>query len=128
LLLPNGEVKQYEYKRFYTLTDTPKGDLDIYFPMRNLYIAKPTGKYAIDQTDEDTVLEFTNMRSAMRILFSDTISVYTTRVDTVFGMTYAVVAPDHKDIEKCIIAESKEECHAYIQAAKNKAEQDRTQE
>ena len=28
------------------------------------------------------------------------IEVYTTRVDTVFGMTYAVVAPEHKIIEK----------------------------
>jgi len=28
------------------------------------------------------------------------IEVYTTRIDTVFGMTYAVVAPEHPIIEK----------------------------
>lgn len=128
ILFPNGEVKTHQYKRFYTLTDSPKGELDIYFPMRNLYIAQPTGKYAVDQNEEDFFVEFTNMANALKILTSDTISVYTTRIDTVFGMTYAVIAPDHKDTPKFITSENKQTCEEYIQTAKNKADQERTQE
>ncbi len=54
------------------------------------------------------------------------ISVYTTRIDTVFGMTYTVLAPDHKDVEKFITEEQKEACHKYIEEAKNKSDLDRT--
>jgi leucyl-tRNA synthetase len=54
------------------------------------------------------------------------IRVYTTRIDTVFGMTYAVIAPDHKDIQDFITPEQKEACDKYISDAKNKSDLDRT--
>lgn len=54
------------------------------------------------------------------------IRVYTTRIDTVFGMTYAVIAPDHKDVNDFITLEQKEECLKYIENAKNKSDLDRT--
>lgn len=54
------------------------------------------------------------------------ISVYTTRIDTVFGMTYAVMAPDHKDVMGFITESEKEACLNYIEIAKNKSDQDRT--
>ncbi|MBW7954335.1 leucine--tRNA ligase [Candidatus Gracilibacteria bacterium] len=54
------------------------------------------------------------------------ISVYTTRLDTVFGMTYAVIAPDHKDINDFINLEQKEVCEKYIKTSKNKSDLDRT--
>ncbi len=53
------------------------------------------------------------------------ISVYTTRIDTVFGMTYAVIAPDHKDVEKFITPEQKEVCQKYIEDSAKKSDQDR---
>jgi leucyl-tRNA synthetase len=96
--------------------------------MRNIYLSKDTGKYAIDQTDADFFVEFTNMTNALKILFSDTISVYTTRIDTVFSMAFAVVAPDHKDVHSVITAAQKKECETYIESSKNKADQERTQE
>lgn len=55
------------------------------------------------------------------------ISVYTTRIDTVFGMTYAVMAPDHKDISDFITPEQKPVCEEYIEESKRKSDQDRTQ-
>ena len=128
ILFPNGEIKTHEYKRFYTLTDTPKGPLDIHFPMRNLYISQDTNKYAVDQTQEDFFIEFTNMTNALKILTSDTISVYTTRIDTVFSMAFAVIAPDHKDTLKFIISENKKACEEYMQSSKNKADIERTGE
>ena len=57
-----------------------------------------------------------------------TISVYTTRIDTVFGMTYAVLAPDHKSVYDFITTEQKEVCEEYIINASKKSDQDRTQD
>lgn len=58
----------------------------------------------------------------------DSLSVYTTRIDTVYGMTYVVLAADHKDVENWITPEQKDACEAYIAEAKNKSDQDRTNE
>ncbi len=54
------------------------------------------------------------------------IRVYTTRVDTVFGMTYAVIAPDHPDVEQFITQEQAPDCHHYIHTATAQSDQDRT--
>lgn len=45
----------------------------------------------------------------------DHIRVYTTRVDTVYGMTYAVLAPDHPKVEDFITPEQRESCTKYIE-------------
>ncbi len=56
------------------------------------------------------------------------IEVYTTRIDTVFGMTYAVVAPEHPIVEKMKDKiENYEEVEKYIIKAQNKTELERTQ-
>lgn len=56
------------------------------------------------------------------------IFVYTTRVDTVFGMTYAVLAPDHPDVEGFITPEHRQRCESYIVDVKSKSDLDRTQD
>ncbi len=56
------------------------------------------------------------------------ISVYTTRIDTVFGMTYAVLASDHKDVLEFITDEQKQICLNYIDNSNKKSDQDRTQD
>jgi leucyl-tRNA synthetase len=56
------------------------------------------------------------------------ISVYTTRIDTVFGMTYAVLAPDHSSVSDFITEWQKEACLKYIDDAAKKSDQDRTQD
>jgi leucyl-tRNA synthetase len=54
------------------------------------------------------------------------IEVYTTRLDTVFGMTYAVVAPEHGIISKLKSQISNlNEVEKYIQEAKSKTELER---
>ncbi len=55
------------------------------------------------------------------------ISVYTTRIDTVFSMAFAVIAPDYKNIENFITNEQKEACKKYILESNKKSDQDRTQ-
>ncbi len=57
---------------------------------------------------------------------SPSIKVYTTRIDTVFGMTYAVLAPDHPQVNDFITKEQKVNCEKYISNANSKSDQDRT--
>lgn len=54
------------------------------------------------------------------------IRVYTTRIDTVFGMTYRVIAPDHTDVDKFITPDQKSDAKKYIEDAKSKSDLDRT--
>jgi len=56
------------------------------------------------------------------------IEVYTTRLDTVFGMTYAVVAPEHPIIEKLKNKiENYSEVEKYVIQAQNKTILERTE-
>lgn len=54
------------------------------------------------------------------------IPVFTTRPDTVFGVTYLVVAPEYSIIDKLITPENKEKVHEYIESSKRKTEIERT--
>ncbi len=54
------------------------------------------------------------------------LTVYTTRCDTLFGATYMVVSPEHKDIEKLTTAEQKEAVQAYREQAAKKSDLERT--
>jgi len=53
------------------------------------------------------------------------LEVFTTRVDTVFGMTYVVISADHPLISKITVPEYKKEVEKYIKKAKNKMELER---
>ncbi len=53
------------------------------------------------------------------------VPVYTTRPDTVFGITYLVVAPEYKDIEKLTTAENKEAVENYRANARKMTEIER---
>lgn len=57
---------------------------------------------------------------------SDIISVFTTRADTIFGVTAVVFAPEHKLVEKLITDENKSAVEEYIKQSKNKTEFERT--
>ena len=53
------------------------------------------------------------------------VPVYTTRPDTVHGITYLVVAPEYKDIEKLTTPENKEAVEAYRANARKMSEIER---
>ena len=57
--------------------------------------------------------------------FEDKIEVFTTRPDTIFGVSFMVLAPEHDLVEKLTIAEQKEEVEKYVNTAKLKSERDR---
>jgi leucyl-tRNA synthetase len=46
------------------------------------------------------------------------ISVFTTRVDTVFGMTYVVLAPEHPLVERLTVPQRKAEVDAYVERSR----------
>ena len=53
------------------------------------------------------------------------VPVYTTRPDTAYGITYLVVAPEYKDIEKLTTPENKQAVDAYRQNARKMSEIER---
>lgn len=53
------------------------------------------------------------------------VPVYTTRPDTVYGITYLVVAPEYKDIEKLTTADNRDAVEAYRANARKMTEIER---
>jgi leucyl-tRNA synthetase len=53
------------------------------------------------------------------------ISVFTTRPDTLFGVTYIVLAPEHPLVMKVVTPENKKVVDDYINQAKHRTERDR---
>ncbi len=53
------------------------------------------------------------------------IEVFTTRVDTIFGVSFLVIAPEHELVNSLTTAEQKAEIDAYIAQTKKKSELDR---
>lgn len=57
---------------------------------------------------------------------SETITVFTTRPDTLFGATYMVLSPEHKLVEKITTASQRDAVHQYQQFAAGKSDLERT--
>lgn len=57
---------------------------------------------------------------------NDTITVYTTRADTLFGATYMVIAPEHKLVERLTSSAQKKAVAAYVDQAAKKSDLERT--
>lgn len=53
------------------------------------------------------------------------LTVFTTRIDTTFGVTYVSIAPEHELIPQLTSAAQKAEVEAYVEKAKNRSERDR---
>lgn len=55
----------------------------------------------------------------------EAIEVFTTRVDTIYGVSFLVIAPEHELVESLTTPEQKEEIENYIAQTKKKSELDR---
>ena len=55
-------------------------------------------------------------------------TIFTTRADTVFGVTFMVLAPESEWVEKLTTPEQKEAVEAYLKEAKKKTERERMAE
>jgi leucyl-tRNA synthetase len=58
-------------------------------------------------------------------LTTDYIEVFTTRVDTIFGVSFLVIAPEHELVASLTTPEQKADIDAYIVQTKKKSELDR---
>ena len=54
------------------------------------------------------------------------ITVFTTRADTLMGVTYVTLAPEHPLVEKITTDAQKEQVQAYVDEASNRSDLDRT--
>jgi leucyl-tRNA synthetase len=57
----------------------------------------------------------------------DKLIVYTTRPDTLFGVTFMVIAPEHPLVDKLTTSANKAKVEAYVKAAASKSDLDRTE-
>lgn len=53
------------------------------------------------------------------------IRVFTTRIDTIYGVTFMVLAPESEIVAEITTAEQREEVEKYVAVAKNRSERDR---
>ena len=53
------------------------------------------------------------------------LSIFTTRPDTLFGVSFMVLCPEHEDIPALTAPERKEEVEAYVKYARNRTERER---
>jgi leucyl-tRNA synthetase len=59
---------------------------------------------------------------------AEKIRVFTTRIDTVFGVSFLVLAPEHELVEKITTADQQQAVAAYVDVAKNRSERERMSE
>lgn len=55
------------------------------------------------------------------------LTVYTTRPDTLFGVTFMVIAPEHPLVNKITTAQNKAAVQSYVKAAASKSDLERTE-
>ncbi|MBL7053395.1 MAG: leucine--tRNA ligase, partial [Candidatus Portnoybacteria bacterium] len=58
---------------------------------------------------------------------SEKINVFTTRTDTLFGVTAMIIAPEHPLLKKLTTKENEKKVKEYVQASQKKSEFERTQ-
>ena len=54
-----------------------------------------------------------------------TLEIFTTRPDTIYGVTFMVIAPEHEWVEELTTAENREAVEAYIAETKRRSERER---
>ena len=59
---------------------------------------------------------------------STTLEVFTTRPDTVFGVSYLAIAPEHEELQNLCIGDYKQAALDYAEKAKNRSERERQAE
>lgn len=94
--------------------------------MQRNWIGKSTGasvKFKVESSTlnvDDPSGTFNSILSTQNF-----IEVFTTRVDTIFGVTFLVIAPEHELVPLLTTPEQKEEIETYIAQARKKSELDR---
>ncbi len=116
-----GEVVTYLSKTDpYIPLETAQKEYQSHFPKCSFKIFEDKGHF----NTKANILQFPEILDD--ILGS--LGVFTTRIDTVYGMTYVVIAPDHPRVTDFITPDHEKECHKYIKKAQSESDQERTNE
>ncbi len=92
--------------------------------MQRNWIGKSTGasvKFQIDELRLTNAGQIVNQKSEI----VNYIEVFTTRVDTIFGVSFLVIAPEHELVASLTTPEQKDQIETYIAQTKKKSELDR---
>jgi len=92
--------------------------------MQRNWIGRSEG--AIVRFPLDVRAESANADSAKAIAEGDCLEVFTTRADTLFGVTYMVLAPEHPLVREISSAAQRAAVEAYVEAAARKSDLERT--
>jgi len=93
--------------------------------MQTNWIGKSSGA---EISFELRAASFQQEKNSQLVASSSKLVVYTTRPDTIFGVDFMVVAPEHELIEKITTAEQKEAVEAYITYVKSRSDRERQAE
>lgn len=93
--------------------------------MQTNWIGKSSGA---EISFELRAASFQQEKNSQLVASSSKLMVYTTRPDTIFGVDFMVVAPEHELIEKITTAEQKEAVEAYITYVKSRSDRERQAE
>ena len=56
------------------------------------------------------------------------LEIFTTRPDTIFGVTFMVIAPEHEWVKELTVSDAQDEVEAYLEATKKRSERERIAE
>jgi len=90
--------------------------------MQRNWIGKSVGasvKFSVDSLQSSVLTDHSELRT------SNYIEVFTTRVDTIFGASFLVLAPEHEWVAELTTPEQEREVKAYIEQTQKKSELDR---
>ena len=131
-LIENSQFEEFyidcdaELEKYYSDFGFQKLEKPLDFQMKK--IKEIYDFYGVKFVENEVLSESVFMKILKNSVKAPKISVYTTRVDTVLGMSYVVMAPDHPHVMDFITDEQKLDCLSYIEASKSKSDQDRTQD
>lgn len=82
--------------------------------------------YSLKETQRNWIGRSEGAEMVFKIDGSDVdMTIFTTRADTVFGVTFMVLAPESEYVDRVTVPERKQEVKDYIAAIKNKTERER---
>lgn len=77
---------------------------------------------------EGTNIRFKVKSQKSKVEINESIDVFTTRADTLFGCTYVVLAPEHELVQKLKVeSQNEQEIDKYLEQAKKKSDLERTE-
>ncbi|WP_353779178.1 class I tRNA ligase family protein [Winogradskyella sp. 3972H.M.0a.05] len=96
--------------------------------MQKNWIGKSVGAsvtFNVISNSDVEALETSEEMDTSRTSVSNTIDVFTTRPDTIFGVSFMTLAPEHDLVSKITTAEQKDAVDAYVEATAKRSERDR---